>query len=457
MERKQQSHRSLLLYFLLLLCAIVYYFLGYQTARENFVQVFSLFTFLFAAYYIAYKFFSITHFKILLFFGIAFRLLLLFSVPNLSDDVYRFIWDGRLAANCINPFSNLPSEIIQMPPVTGITKELFSQLNSQGHYTIYPPLLQGIFWLTAKLFPVNVFGSIVFLKSIIMLFELATFSLLIQLLKKLALPKHFSLLYILNPLVITELTGNVHFDGVMIFFVLLAFLLIIKSNWQISAISIGLGIASKLLPVLFIPLLINKLGWKKGLLYSMITAATTIILFAFVFDIATAQHLLNSVDLFIQKFEFNASVYYVVRYIGTLIKGYNIIAIAGPFLILLSALIIFIISLRNKNIGWQSFFTKALFIITAWFLFSTTVHPWYICLPVALAVFTNFRYAIIWSFTATLSYAAYQSNPVHENLWLVGSGYIFMIGYGIWKIYKSIIAKSGITNFEEKKNSFIRN
>ena len=457
MKSKQQSHRSLLLYFLLLLCAIVYYFLGYQTARENFVQVFSLFTFLFAAYYIAYKFFSITHFKFLLFVGIAFRLLLLFSVPNLSDDVYRFIWDGRLATNGINPFSHLPSEIMQMPPLTGITKELFSQLNSREHYTIYPPVLQGIFWLTAKLFPVNVFASIVFLKSIIMLFEVSTFFLLIQLLKKLALPKHFSLLYILNPLVITELTGNVHFDVVMIFFVLLAFLLILKNNWQGSAISMGLGIATKLLPVLFIPLLINKLGWKKGLLYSIITGVTTLILFAFVFDFAAVQHLLNSVDLFIQKFEFNASVYYVARYIGKMIKGYNIIAIAGPILILLSALIIFIISFRNKNISWQPFFTKALFIITAWFLFSTTVHPWYICLPVALAVFTPFRYAIIWSFTATLSYAAYQFNPVHENLWLVGGGYIFMIGYGLWEIYKIKIPQSGITNFDEKKNSFIRN
>ncbi len=77
------------------------------------------------------------------------------------------------------------------------------------------------------------------------------------------------------------------------------------------------------------------------------------------------------------------------------------------------------------------FIPGALFIITTWFLFSTTVHPWYICLPVALAVFTRYRYPIIWSFTATLSYAAYQTNPVHENLWLVGAGYVFMIGYAI--------------------------
>ncbi len=442
MENKQQSGKYLLLYFLLLVSGVAYYRLAYHTEREIFLQVIFLFSFLFAAYLGAYNFFSITHFKYLLIAGVVFRLLLLFSVPNLSDDVYRFIWDGRLAANGINPFSHLPTEIMQMPPITGITKELFSLLNSPGHYTIYPPVLQGIFWLAAKLFPVNVFAAIVFLKCIIVLFEVSTFLLLLQLLKKLSLSKHLSLLYILNPLVITELTGNVHFDGVMIFFVLLAFLFLLKNNWQGSAISLGMGIATKLLPVLFIPLLVIKLGWKKGLLYSLITVVTTLILFAFVFDIATVKHLLNSIDLFIRKFEFNASVYYVVRYIGTLIKGYNIIAVAGPFLILLSALIIFIISFRNKNIGWQPFFTKTLFIITVWFLFSTTVHPWYICLPVALSVFTCFRYAIIWSFTAILSYAAYQSNPVHENLWLVGAGYIFMVGYAWWELKKNAITTS---------------
>ncbi|MDQ6761563.1 MAG: glycosyltransferase 87 family protein, partial [Bacteroidota bacterium] len=368
--------------------------------------------------------------------GIFFRLLLLFSIPNLSDDVYRFIWDGRLAANGINPFSHLPAEIMQMQPVTGLTKELFEKLNSPNYYSIYPPLMQGIFWLAAKLFPVNVFDSIILLKCIIVLFELATFYLLIQLLKILSLPKQLSLLYILNPLVITELTGNVHFEGVMIFFILLTFLLLLKNKWQGSAVCMGLGIVSKLIPVLFVPLLFNRLGWKKGLIYSFITVVTTFVLLAIVLDVAAIQHLLKSVDLFIQRFEFNASVYYIVRWIGTRITGYNIIAFAGPGLSLTAAGIILYLSFRDKQNFNGSFFNRSLFIITTWYLFSTTVHPWYICLPVALAVFTPYRYAIIWSFTATLSYAAYQFKPVHENLWLVGAGYLFMISYAWWEIRK---------------------
>ncbi len=434
MSEPQPYKNKILFYLLVSLSAVCYYWLCYDTKRENFYQVFGLFSFLFAAYYFLIRSFPTSYFKQLVLAGFIFRILLLFSNPNLSDDVYRFIWDGRLSANGINPFSHLPAEIMQMPPVTGITKVLFGQLNSPDYYTIYPPVLQGIFWLTAKLFPVNVFAAIVFMKCMIVMIELGTIFLLIQLLKKLSLPRHLSLLYLLNPLVITELTGNVHFEGVMIFFVLLAFLLIFKNKWQSSAIALALGIATKLVPVFFLPLLMNRLSWKKGLLYSVITGITTLIFFSVVFDITTIQHLLSSVNLFIRRFEFNASVYYVVRWIGRLLTGYNIIAWSGPLLTVTAVVLIFYLSFRNMKTTTQMFITKALFITTTWFLFSTTVHPWYVCLPVAFTVFTPYRYAIIWSFTATLSYAAYHFNPVQENLWLVGAGYIFMIGYAWWEL-----------------------
>jgi len=422
------------LYFSLLLSGTAYYFLAYQTERENFLQVMALFTGLFILYFFCCKFFSGTYFKQLLLAGLLLRILLLFSVPNLSDDVYRFIWDGRLAANGINPFSHLPAQIMQMAPVTGITKHLFKQLNSASYYSIYPPVLQGIFWLTAKLFPVNTYAAIIFMKCIIVITEAANFFLIIKLLKKIGLPQYLSLLYILNPLVITELTGNVHFEGVMIFFVLLSFLFILKNNVKISAVSFGLSIATKLIPFIFFPLLINKLGWKKGLIFTFIAGIIILVLFSLIFDITTIRHMLSSVDLFFRKFEFNASLYYVVRYIGTLIKGYNIISIAGPALMLLCIIVIVITSFKRKIISLQFFFNMALFIISAWFLFSTTVHPWYICLPVAISIFTQYRYALIWSYVTTFSYYAYHTNPVKENLWLVGAGYVLVISYSLYEL-----------------------
>lgn len=431
---KQLGYRNnWLLYLLLTIAAFGYYFLCYQTNRQNFSQVFVLYTALFAAYYFLIRSYSISNFNLLLISGILFRTLLLFSVPNLSDDVYRFIWDGRLMANWINPYNHLPAELMQLSPVPGITNDLYHHLNSPSYYTIYPPVLQTIFWLTATAFPNNIFAAIVCMKAIIAAAETGSILLLPFVLKRIQLPKHFSLLYVLNPLVIAELTGNVHFDAVMIFFLMLAFLLLLDKKVYLSAIFLGLSISSKLVPVLFIPLIIKKLGWKQGLIYSTISGFVTIALFAFFIDKATIFHFLESINLFLSRFEFNASLYYIIRWLGSLITGYNIIAFAGPLLSVTGAVIIFILSFRGGEISERQFFTKALFILTVYYLFATTVHPWYISMPVALAVFTPYRYAVIWSFTATLSYAAYQTNPVQENLWLIGGGYVFMIGYAFWE------------------------
>ncbi|MEO6539328.1 MAG: hypothetical protein ABIT07_06020, partial [Ferruginibacter sp.] len=180
MNNKLLLKKPQLLYFLFVLVAVAYYLLTYQTARENFYQVIILFCFLFAAYFVLYKLFSLTHFNQLVLAGLGFRLLLLLSVPNLSEDVYRFIWDGRLAAQGINPFSHLPAEIMHMQPVAGITPQLFAKLNSPGYYTIYPPVLQGVFWVGAKLFPLSIIKTIIFFKVVIVIADVGIFFLMKQ-------------------------------------------------------------------------------------------------------------------------------------------------------------------------------------------------------------------------------------------------------------------------------------
>lgn len=298
---------------LLLISGITYYVLAYQIEREKAVHVISLYFFLFTLYFLLIKYFSFSYLNHLLIASVIFRLLLLLSIPNLSDDVYRFIWDGRLAANGINPFSYVPADIIYMQPVTGITTDLFKQLNSPNYFTIYPPVMQDIFLAAGKLFPVDVFAAVVFFKVVIVSIEIASIFLISRILKILNKPKAAALLYALNPLVIMELSGNVHFEGVMIFFVLLAVLLLLKTHWKTSATMLGLGIGTKLLPVLFIPVMINRLGWNKGIRYTVVSCLTVVVLFAFLLDRDTVQHLLKSVDLFFRHFEFNASLYYMVR------------------------------------------------------------------------------------------------------------------------------------------------
>jgi len=74
--------------------------------------------------------------------GLVFRIAWLFGFPQLSDDVYRFIWDGNLIHQGINPYAYVPLEILneRLIPIGENVENLYYQLNSPHYYSIYPPI-----------------------------------------------------------------------------------------------------------------------------------------------------------------------------------------------------------------------------------------------------------------------------------------------------------------------------
>ena len=136
-------------------------------------------------------------------------------VPNLSDDYLRFIWDGRLLAHGYNPYLYLPTQLVHtaLGSSAGLTDSLFQGLNSPRYFTVYPPLNQAFFGLAAWLFPTNLLGTIISLRIPILLADLGSIYLLAKLLRRFGKNPNLSLLYGLNPLVILELTGNLHFEA----------------------------------------------------------------------------------------------------------------------------------------------------------------------------------------------------------------------------------------------------
>jgi alpha-1,6-mannosyltransferase len=102
-------------------------------------------------------------------------------------------------------------------------------------------------------------------------------------------------------------------------------------KWKASAICLGLGIATKVVAPSFHSFDNKKTGLEKGFAVCCIAGTTTLLLFAFFFDLCFYSKHAKSVDLFFRKFEFNASIYYFVRWIGTLIAGYNLIKLCRAF------------------------------------------------------------------------------------------------------------------------------
>jgi alpha-1,6-mannosyltransferase len=416
-------------------CLIVW--LGYFTPRQAFGQLFGLYSALFIVYFLLVKY--IKDSRVILITAIFFRLLLLFSIPALSDDFYRFVWDGRLLLNDINPYTILPSDFIQTPDFQRviIDKSIFTKLNSPNYYTVYPPLNQLIFVVSAWFSQGSLFGNIISLRVFILLAEIGTlFLLLTPAFKKERTTINTKLaLYAFNPLIILELTGNLHFEAVVIFFLLLAYQFR-KKSIVFSSLFFACAVSTKMLPLIFIPLIIKFLGIKKGIFYAFLVGIFTLVLFVPFLDKMLIEKLFSSVNLYFQKFEFNASIYYLIRAIGFQFTGYNIIGTAGKILALLTFSGVFLISWKSKN-----FILGALAILTLYFSVATTVHPWYAANLVAIAVFTQFRYPIVWSYTIFLSYATYQTNLYQENLWLVALEYLLVLGVMIYEIYNRRVKK----------------
>jgi alpha-1,6-mannosyltransferase len=362
--------------------------------------------------------------------GFVLRLLLLFMLPNLSDDYFRFIWDGRLLAAGEQPFAALPRDVLHSGVAAGaqLTPELFSKLNSPDYFTVYPPLAQFTFWLAAVLGGKSIYGSVLVLRMLQLLAEAGTLWLLLKLLRKMEIPVRRILLYALNPLVILELAGNLHAEALMIFFVTAALYLLQSGRHTASAVLFGFSIASKLIPLLLLPLLLRTLGWKRTLRYSLIAGGTVTLLFIPLLAGGFLPHLFSSIDLYFQKFEFNASLYYVVREIGFAVKGYNIISVAGPALLLLSLGVIAILAFRKTTEdAVPNFIRKSMFALLAYYLCASIVHPWYITPLVLFAVLVPMRFPVIWSAMAWLSYVAYGNAEYAENYWLTAIEYVVVL------------------------------
>jgi hypothetical protein len=376
--------------------------------------------------------------------AILLRLIVVFSFPNLSDDIYRFVWDGRLMLEGVHPFAQLPSELIQSADLPkGITSELYSNLNSPNYYTIYPPLAQLIFLVSTWVFPESVVGTALVMKAILFAFEMGTIFVMLRLLQQFNLPARNVLFYALNPLIVIELTGNLHFEGVMIFFLLMAVYLLTKATdrklyFVLSAICFALSIAAKLLPLMFLPLLIRPLGWRKSIHYFLGVGIGLLCSFLPLVDAVFIQNLSESLDLYFRKFEFNASVYYFVRWLGYQWKGYNMIASIGPVLAVGSMVSILALSYFRKANEWRVVLESMLFAMSIYLLFTTTVHPWYSAMPLALCVFTRFRYPVIWTALIWLTYINYSQTDYQEQLWVVGLEYSLVISYAIWEFREKL-------------------
>ncbi len=445
-------HRTAFLFVLLSLA--FYYTFSYQLIRTDFIRLLTLYIGLFSLCFMLIKL-EKWNFKFLLVTGILFRLVFLCVEPNLSQDFYRFIWDGELIKNGLNPYIYTPDQLIQKTNLAvANADELYKGMGSLSarHYSNYPPLNQIIFTISSFLSGGSILGAIISMRLIIILADIGILFFGRKLLLQLNSSKHLAFWYFLNPLVIIELTGNLHFEGVMLFFFVWSLYLLSLNKYKVAAPIYALSILLKLVPILFLPFFLKHFGFKKSTIFYTLIAITCLAFLLPFYSPVFIDNYSKTVGLWFSNFEFNAGFYNLIKSIGINYfeaKPWELIKSYGSLVPKLTIIVALLLTFLRKNEKLQVTIGSMLALLSFYYFISSTVHPWYIIFLLVLSIFSNYRFAILWSALVVLSYYAYSNPDFKENLYLLAIEYLVVFGYLIYEIFKN---HNSITSFRKKLN-----
>lgn len=404
--------------------------------RIHTAQLLGLLALSFAAYaWIGYSEEKNTNLFFWLGVAVVARLAMFVSLPHLSDDVYRFIWDGRLWLAGRHPLEAVPAEVVRWN-LPGLDAALFHRLNSPDYFTVYPPVAQALFGFIAFASD-SAQGSLLTLRLLVLLAEAGTVALLMRVLQHYQLPVQRVRWYALNPLIILEFTGNAHLEAFLIFFLTLFIWGWTQGRGWCMAVGLAGAIGVKLLPLMFLPLLGLAWGWRRGI---PLLLAVGVLLGAMAWPMYEPHVVASfgtSLGLYFQKFEFNASLYYLLREYGFWRWGYNTVQSIGWKLAVVSAGLIVAYSFFEVFV--RKFRMPAnpasvlLFGYVVFVLFTTTVHPWYVAPLVALACLSRWRFPMVWSGVVMLTYAGYTADGYIESIPMTVGGYLVVFLYFGWE------------------------
>ena len=283
--------------------------------------------------------------------AIVFRLILMFSIPIQEVDLYRYIWDGVVTAQAISPYKYSPEEV-ELRRVGLKTKEgmeapfkyrskaaeqnqvsslarladgedlakVFHLLHFKEYTTPYPPTNQPFFALAAVLGQAtgHFYGYLFSMKGVLILFDIGTGLVLIQLLGRLSLPRTWSVAWFWCPLLLKEIANSGHLDSIAVFFTTLAIWMLVCALWPavsdkkpsmilagLSFVVLAFAVAAKIYPLVLFPLFVvvglKRLGTRALLPAAVFPALVAVLLWPILSHLDSVKSLQKSITGIEQK------------------------------------------------------------------------------------------------------------------------------------------------------------
>ncbi len=420
----------------------------------------------------------------IVFFALLVRLCAIPGEPIHESDFYRYLWDGKSAGAEINPYRFEPGALylhengISTPfddPSTGVTWQArefsiaeeeslsqlasirdgnpveFSRVSHPAVPTIYPPVAQWVFFLTAAVSGWSAVG----LKLVLLLFDMGIVCLLVGLLKRLGRNPIWALLYAWNPLVIKEFANSAHYDAIPVFFCLAGlWIAVVDQNEMRRAILIGvalaLGFLAKYFAILLLPVLLmapfssektgllqicraaRSLSVYAGVVAFVLTAILGFVPFAYWDDIGIGR-LFAGLAIYREHWQYNPGVFALLRRGLEIAGDTNAFRHAGW---ISGVLLVGVVLWQSLRRGGEPVILgeKCLIVISALFVLSPTAFPWYLCW---VLVFLPIRPRWSWLILGVLwplNYLDFKSTEVAPIAhWSLGGFYV--LSGSIWLFF----------------------
>lgn len=329
------------------------------------------------------------------------RLLLLPAALHLSDDIYRYLWDGRVWSAGINPYAFAPADL-NLAALRD--RFIFPYINHAEVPTIYPPVLQFVFRLAYALSP-----TVAGWKCLAVLFDFGIIFLLYRLLQCFQLDQRLLLIYAWNPLVLLEIAGSGHGDIIGVFFITVAFALSTGRRPWYAITCLVAATLTKFVAVLVLPFLLWPYRWRRAL--GMLLFFFALLVVAYLPFYEPGISFTRALHTYTIKWQFNASIFALLADVVMAVHPTD--DLDANFLlakyILGAAFAVFFV---YRFLRWRSAgIDRPLAIWREWTLlfgalvcFAPTLHPWYLVWLVPAMVFYPQRAWLLLTGTVVFSY-----------------------------------------------------
>jgi hypothetical protein len=322
--------------------------------------------------------------------------------PGSDDDIHRYVWDGRVQRLGYNPYIVVPSD----PALAGLHTPETRTLNNPNVPSPYPAGAQLFFRAVTA-----IHESVFALKVAFVVCDFAIVFLLLDILRRTGQGAHWVLAYAWNPLLATEVAGSGHIDivGVLLLLVSAAAL---GRRWRaVAAVSFGLAVAVKLLPIVLLPLYWRRVRLRDGALAALVLG----LLYVPFFNHGRIP--IGSLGTYVQRFRFNDPVFATLE------------RVTAPQLVVgLAVLVGFLTAfwMRSKPPIWSS--DAIAWPMAASLLCAPVVYPWYLLWMLPFVRSASTVPLIIWTVSIIPTYYVWHLRTLGRP-WLV-PWWIMLFEYG---------------------------